>query len=141
MRSLKAWLVENQEACARVACRDTGKTCKSSHRVTQFTYACLVIDAALGEILTTCSKLEWLIERGERVLRPERRASNWLLCYKTSEVHYDPLGVVAGIVSWNYRSLSFSCFLFIDTAFSFAQCVVTDHCSDFCRQRHCSQML
>ena len=28
MRSLLKWLVENQEACARVACRDTGKTCK-----------------------------------------------------------------------------------------------------------------
>ena len=30
MRSLLKWLVENQEACARVACRDTGKTCKPS---------------------------------------------------------------------------------------------------------------
>lgn len=30
MRSLLKWLVENQEACARVACRDTGKTCESS---------------------------------------------------------------------------------------------------------------
>jgi acyl-CoA reductase-like NAD-dependent aldehyde dehydrogenase len=26
VRSLKKWLVENQEVCARVACRDTGKT-------------------------------------------------------------------------------------------------------------------
>jgi acyl-CoA reductase-like NAD-dependent aldehyde dehydrogenase len=26
IRSLKKWLVENQETCARVACRDTGKT-------------------------------------------------------------------------------------------------------------------
>ena len=26
MRSLLKWLVENQEICARVACRDTGKT-------------------------------------------------------------------------------------------------------------------
>jgi acyl-CoA reductase-like NAD-dependent aldehyde dehydrogenase len=26
MTSLKKWLVENQETCARVACRDTGKT-------------------------------------------------------------------------------------------------------------------
>jgi len=26
IRSLKKWLVENQEVCARVACRDTGKT-------------------------------------------------------------------------------------------------------------------
>lgn len=29
MRSLQKWLVDNQEACAKVACRDTGKTCES----------------------------------------------------------------------------------------------------------------
>lgn len=28
VRSLLKWLVDNQEVCARVACRDTGKTCK-----------------------------------------------------------------------------------------------------------------
>jgi hypothetical protein len=28
VRSLNKWLVENQEVCARVACRDTGKTCR-----------------------------------------------------------------------------------------------------------------
>lgn len=28
MLSLKKWLVDNQETCARVACRDTGKTCE-----------------------------------------------------------------------------------------------------------------
>ncbi|KAJ7445680.1 meiotic sister-chromatid recombination aldehyde dehydrogenase [Mycena galericulata] len=73
--------------CARTACRDTGKT---------------LIDAALGEILTTCSKLSWLIDHGEKALRPESRASNLILAYKSAKVHYEPLGVVAGIVSWNY---------------------------------------
>ena len=29
MRSLKKWLVDNQETCAKVACRDTGKTSES----------------------------------------------------------------------------------------------------------------
>lgn len=29
MRSLKKWLVDNQETCAKVACRDTGKTSTS----------------------------------------------------------------------------------------------------------------
>ncbi|KAF8130467.1 meiotic sister-chromatid recombination aldehyde dehydrogenase [Mycena galopus ATCC 62051] len=87
MRSLNKWLVENQDVCARTACRDTGKT---------------LVDAALGEILTTCSKLSWLIEHGERALSPESRASNLILCYKSSKVYYEPLGVVAGIVSWNY---------------------------------------
>ena len=28
MRSLKKWLVDNQETCAKVAARDTGKTCE-----------------------------------------------------------------------------------------------------------------
>ncbi|KAJ7168193.1 Aldehyde/histidinol dehydrogenase [Mycena crocata] len=87
MRSLNKWLVENQDVCARIACRDTGKT---------------LVDAALGEIITTCSKLGWLIDHGEKALRPESRRSNLILCYKSSKVHYEPLGVVAGIVSWNY---------------------------------------
>ncbi|RDB24175.1 hypothetical protein Hypma_008675 [Hypsizygus marmoreus] len=87
VRSLMKWLVDNQDACARVACRDSGKT---------------LIDAALGEILTTCSKMEWLLNHGETVLSPETRAGNFMLSYKKSEVHYEPLGVVAGIVSWNY---------------------------------------
>ncbi|TFK56634.1 Aldedh-domain-containing protein [Heliocybe sulcata] len=87
IRSLKKWLVENQESCARVACRDTGKT---------------MIDAALGEILTTCSKMDWIINHGERYLQPERRRTNLILSYKLSEVHYEPLGVVSAIVSWNY---------------------------------------
>ncbi|KAH9982949.1 Aldedh-domain-containing protein [Lactifluus volemus] len=87
VRSLKKWLVENQEACARVVCRDTGKT---------------LIDSALGEILTTCSKMDWLLRHGEKYLRPETRSSPLLLFYKKSQVYYEPLGVVAAIVSWNY---------------------------------------
>lgn len=87
VRSLLKWLVDNQDTCAKVACRDTGKT---------------MVDAALGEILTTCSKMEWLIAHGEEALRPEKRRRNTMLAYKTSEVHYEPLGTVAGIVSWNY---------------------------------------
>ncbi|KAG5639503.1 hypothetical protein H0H81_000648 [Sphagnurus paluster] len=87
IRSLMKWLVDNQDLCARVACRDSGKT---------------LIDAALGEILTTCSKMEWLLKHGENVLKPETRAGNFMLSYKRSEVHYEPLGVVAAIVSWNY---------------------------------------
>lgn len=29
VRTLLKWLVDNQDACARMACRDTGKTCES----------------------------------------------------------------------------------------------------------------
>ncbi|KAG6836748.1 hypothetical protein H0H93_003824 [Arthromyces matolae] len=87
VRSLLKWLVDNQDLAARVACRDSGKT---------------LIDAALGEILTTCSKMEWLLQHGENALSPETRARNFMLFYKHSQVTYEPLGVVAGIVSWNY---------------------------------------
>ncbi len=107
MRSLLKWLVDNQEACARVACRDTGKTCMSrSFVLLRNAHRCvplLVIDASLGEILVTCSKLEWLVKHGEDALRPETRHSNFMLFYKKSQVIYEPLGVVAAIVSWNYR--------------------------------------
>jgi hypothetical protein len=58
--------------------------------------------------LTTCSKLDWLLRYGEKYLRPETRSSPLLLGYKKSEVHYEPLGVVAAVVSWNYRMTLFS---------------------------------
>ncbi|KAF9484879.1 meiotic sister-chromatid recombination aldehyde dehydrogenase [Pholiota conissans] len=87
VRSLLKWLVENQDVCARVACRDTGKT---------------LIDAALGEILTTCSKMEWLLNHGEDAIKTETRHSNFMMFYKKSQVVYEPLGVVSAIVSWNY---------------------------------------
>ena len=105
IRSLKKWLVENQEVCARVACRDTGKT--RGCYILLFLGCSLryiVIDAALGEVLTTCSKMDWLLRHGEKYLRPETRSSPLLLGYKKSEMHYEPLGVVAAIVSWNYRT-------------------------------------
>ncbi|KAI0828993.1 meiotic sister-chromatid recombination aldehyde dehydrogenase [Trametes gibbosa] len=87
VRSLKKWLVDNQETCAKVACRDTGKT---------------MLDAALGEVITTCSKLDWLINHGERALSPESRYNNLIMFYKSSWVQYEPLGVVSAITSWNY---------------------------------------
>ena len=65
---------------------------------------CVVVDAALGEILVTLSKLEWLINYGEDALKPQRRRGNFVLLHKTSTVYYEPLGVVAAIVSWNYRT-------------------------------------
>ena len=68
-----------------------------------------MIDAALGEILTTCSKMDWLLDHGEAALRPEIRHSNMILSYKKSMVYHEPLGVVAAIVSWNYRSYKLCC--------------------------------
>ena len=71
-----------------------------------------MIDASLGEILVTCEKLRWLIENGERVLRPEKRpVTGLLMMHKTAQVRYEPLGVVAALVSWNYPVQKTFCFL------------------------------
>lgn len=102
-----------------------------------------VVDAALGEIITTCSKLGWLIDHGEKALRPETRASNLILAYKSSKVHYEPLGVVAGIVSWNYRA----CLLAppeLSGKPTFpisAQCLVPHHCVPFRGERGRAEVL
>jgi acyl-CoA reductase-like NAD-dependent aldehyde dehydrogenase len=68
-------------------CLDSGKT---------------KIDACFGEILVTVEKLQWTIKHGERALAPSRRPTNLLMCYKKNTVIYEPLGVVAACVSWNY---------------------------------------
>lgn len=46
----------------RISSRDTGKT---------------MVDASLGEIMTTCEKITWLLSEGEKWLKPEYR---YLIC-------------------------------------------------------------
>ncbi|CAN9161848.1 unnamed protein product [Alternaria alternata] len=87
LRTMLKFILENQEEIARVACLDSGKT---------------MVDAALGEILVTVEKLRWTIKHGEKSLKSERRDTNFLMMYKWNEVVYEPLGVVAACVSWNY---------------------------------------
>ncbi|KAI9283662.1 Aldehyde/histidinol dehydrogenase [Umbelopsis sp. AD052] len=87
LRSLLDFVLQNQEEICRVACRDTGKT---------------MIDATLGEIITTCAKLRWTIDNGEEVLAQDYRAPGLLMMYKHAKVVYQPMGVVAALVSWNY---------------------------------------
>ena len=48
LRIILRFVVENAEAMAKVACRDSGKT---------------MIDAMFGEILVTCEKLRWTISQ------------------------------------------------------------------------------
>lgn len=50
--------------------------------------------------------MEWIMDHGEDALKPESRKTNFIQFYKKSEIHYNPLGVVAAIVSWNYRKRS-----------------------------------
>ncbi|KXX72887.1 Succinate-semialdehyde dehydrogenase [NADP(+)] [Madurella mycetomatis] len=87
LRSLLQHVLDNQEEICRVACLDSGKT---------------MVDAQFGEVLVTTAKLEWTIKHGEKALRPSRRPTNLLMMYKRNTVYYEPLGVVAALVSWNY---------------------------------------
>jgi len=87
LKSLLRHVLENQEQICRIACLDSGKT---------------MVDAHLGEILVTAEKLQWTIKHGEKALRPSRRPTNLLMAFKRNEVRYEPLGVVAALVSWNY---------------------------------------
>ena len=62
----------------------------------------LVVDASLGEVITTCAKLRWTIDNGENVLSPEYRDPGLMMMYKHAKIVYQPMGVVAALVSWNY---------------------------------------
>ncbi|KAG6367298.1 hypothetical protein INS49_001485 [Diaporthe citri] len=87
LRSMLQYVLDNQQEICRVACLDSGKT---------------MVDAQLGEILVTVEKLQWTINHGEKALTPSRRPTNLLMMYKKNTVQYEPLGVVAALVSWNY---------------------------------------
>lgn len=89
LSSLSEYIVKNQENIARVACRDSGKT---------------MVDASMGEILVTLEKINWILKHGKRALSASKRPgpANLLMSYKGAEVRYEPMGVVAALVSWNY---------------------------------------
>lgn len=87
LRSMLQYVLDNQDEICRVACLDSGKT---------------MVDAQLGEILVTVEKLQWTITHGEKALTPNRRPTNLLMVYKKNTVEYEPLGVIAALVSWNY---------------------------------------
>ncbi|KAI9249046.1 Aldehyde/histidinol dehydrogenase [Sporodiniella umbellata] len=87
LRSLLDFVLENQEVICQVGCRDTGKT---------------MIDASLGEVITTCAKLRWTIDNGESVLAEDYRSPGLMMLYKHAKIVYEPMGVVSALVSWNY---------------------------------------
>ncbi|KAF4549903.1 Aldehyde dehydrogenase-like protein 12 [Elsinoe fawcettii] len=87
LRTLLKYLLDHQDDIVTAACLDSGKT---------------RVDALFGEILVTAEKLKWTIDHGEAALKAERRPTNLLMMYKKNSVRYEPLGVVAACVSWNY---------------------------------------
>jgi acyl-CoA reductase-like NAD-dependent aldehyde dehydrogenase len=58
-------------------------------------------NAVLGEIMPVCNKIRWVMQNGEKYLKPEKVPSG-LLMHKAGRIEYRPLGVVACIVPWNY---------------------------------------
>ena len=60
---------------------DVSLTC-SSYRIE--------VDAVFGEILTACSKIDYLLKYGESALAPETRPTNLLLAHKVSKVYSHP---------------------------------------------------
>ena len=87
LRIMLKYVVNNQETIARVAVRESGKT---------------VVDAAFGEVLVTCEKAKWVINEGEKCLADDHRETGTLMMLKKVRVEYQPLGVIAAIVPWNY---------------------------------------
>ncbi|KAK8149774.1 Meiotic Sister-Chromatid recombination aldehyde dehydrogenase [Beauveria asiatica] len=87
LRSMMQHVMDHAEQICRVAGLDSGKT---------------LVDAQLGEIMVTVERLQWTLLHGEKALRPERRPTNLLMMYKRNTVRYEPMGVVAALVSWNY---------------------------------------
>ena len=87
LKTMLKFVLKNQETICKYACLDSGKT---------------MVDAVLGETLVTCEKLQWTIKHGEKAISVSKRPTNLLMKYKKNEVRYEPLGVVAALVSWNY---------------------------------------
>ena len=87
LRTLLRFTLEHMDDICRVSARDSGKP---------------MLDAGMGEIITTCEKIRWLLAEGEQWLRPEARSVGGMMFYKRAYVEYHPVGVVGAIVPWNY---------------------------------------
>ncbi|KAI9194969.1 hypothetical protein LWI28_010485 [Acer negundo] len=92
LRILLKYIIEHQELICEISSRDTGKT---------------MVDASLGEIMTTCEKITWLLSEGEKWLKPEYRSSGRSMFYKKAKVEFHPLvlsvplfhGIILSIIS------------------------------------------
>eukprot|EP01088_Endostelium_zonatum_P007199 TRINITY_DN19381_c0_g1_i1.p1 TRINITY_DN19381_c0_g1~~TRINITY_DN19381_c0_g1_i1.p1 ORF type:complete len:638 (-),score=131.99 TRINITY_DN19381_c0_g1_i1:44-1909(-) len=80
-------IILHQSEICKLSMQDTGKT---------------YLEALYGEILTSCSKLDFLINNGAHILADDYRAPPLWLLTKSAHVEYQPLGVIGIIVPWNY---------------------------------------
>lgn len=92
LRTLQRYITAHVSDICRCSARDSGKP---------------MVDAALGEVLTTCEKIRTIVSQGEGWLRPERRTTGPMFVHKTAQVEYEPLGVIGTIAPWNYPYVCF----------------------------------
>ncbi|KAM9963443.1 hypothetical protein ACTFIW_006673 [Dictyostelium discoideum] len=79
--------IKHENELVEASMRDTGKT---------------RFEAMFGEILTSCEKLRYLIQNGEKALKTEDRIVPMLMGSKSARLEYHPLGVIGIIIPWNY---------------------------------------
>ena len=84
LRILSRCTLDHAEEICRISARDSGKT---------------TTDAAFGEVLVTLEKLSWLVDEGEKWLKPERRSSGRMLFYKRARLEWHPRGVLGAASS------------------------------------------
>ena len=83
LRILSRCTLDYADEICRASARDSGKP---------------MLDAAMGELITTLEKNAWLIAEGERWLKPEARAPGRMFFLKRAWVEWHPRGVLGAIV-------------------------------------------
>jgi acyl-CoA reductase-like NAD-dependent aldehyde dehydrogenase len=97
LRTIQKYMVRHVDEICRVSARDSGKP---------------VVDAALGEVLTTAEKIRTMVTAGELWLEPDRRDVGPIFLHKRAQVEYVPLGVIGTIAPWNYPYVLLGCCLY-----------------------------
>jgi acyl-CoA reductase-like NAD-dependent aldehyde dehydrogenase len=87
LRTIQQFLIRHMDEVCTASALDSGKP---------------LVDAVLGEVLTTCEKIDAVCRHGERWLQPESRSTSLLTLHKSAWVEYVPMGVLATIAPWNY---------------------------------------
>ena len=52
----------------------------------------------MGEVYTTCGKVDYLISSSESILSPETRPSGLMMAHKTAQVYYEPFGIIGKLI-------------------------------------------
>jgi acyl-CoA reductase-like NAD-dependent aldehyde dehydrogenase len=87
LRTIQQFLIRHMDEVCTASALDSGKP---------------LVDAVLGEVLTTCEKIDCVCKHGEKWLQPEARSTSLLTLHKSAWVEYVPMGVLATIAPWNY---------------------------------------